>query len=304
MYVLTGATGGLGSQVLESLLKLIPSNQIVVSLYNTSSTASAHLSSLGVTVRHGDYDDPESLRSAFTGGSKLLIVSFPSINDLERFNHHKTAIDAAIEAGVKHIYYTSLAFSSDSVTAVMKAHIRTEEYLKSKKVRYTIIREGIYSESIALYLGFFDPTFPQEETVIKVPGDGGIAWVSRRDLGAGTAKLLTLDDYTNQTVLLSGDKAYTVTETAALVGKVVKKNVRTEIISVDEYVDIVGKGRLGPGFAKQWATTYDGLKRGECATVDPLLGHLIGRLTPLEDVLRKLLLKEGETQSNVNQYAK
>lgn len=304
MYVLTGATGGLGSEVLHYLLKLVPADQIVVSLYNTSSAASDHISSLGVTVRRGDYSDSESLKSAFAGGTKLLIVSFPSINDLERYYHHKTAIDVAMEVGIKHIYYTSLAFSGDSVTAVMKAHLRTESYLNSKEIKYTIIREGIYSESIALYLGFFDLTFPQAETVIKVPGDGGIAWVSRRDLGAGTAKLLTLDDYTNQTVLLSGDKAYTVTETAALVGKVVKKNVRTEIISTDEYVNTLGKGRLGPEFAKQWATTYEGLKRGECATVDPLLGHLIGRLTPLEDVLRVLLLKEGETQSNVNKYAK
>jgi uncharacterized protein YbjT (DUF2867 family) len=304
MYVLTGATGGLGSQVLHFLLKLVPSDQIIVSMYNTSSAASAHLSSLGVTVRRGDYNDPDSLNSAFAGGTKLLIVSSPSISDLERFHHHKAAIDAAVDVGIKHIYYTSLAFASDSVTAVMKAHIRTEEYLKSKDIRYTIIREGIYSESIGLYLGFFDPTFLQEETVIKVPGDGGIAWASRRDLGAGTAKLLTVDDYTNQTVLLSGDKAYTITETAALVGKDVQKNVKTEIVSVDEYVDIVGKGRLGPKFARLWATTYDGLKRGECATVDPLLEHLIGRLTPLEDVLRELLLKEGESQSNVNQYAK
>lgn len=304
MYVLTGATGGLGSQVLQPLLKLVPSNQIVVSLYNSSSAAADHLSFFGVTVRHGDYNKPKTLRSAFAGGTKLLIVSSPSIHDMERFQHHKAAIDAATDVGVKHIYYTSLAFASDSVTAVMKAHLRTEAYLKSKDIAYTIIREGIYSESIGLYLGFFDPTFPQEETVIKVPGDGGIAWVSRPDLGAGTAKLFTLDSYTNKIVLLSGDKAFTVEETAAVVGEIVKKNVRTEIVSVDEYVDIVGKGKFGPEFAKLWATTYDGLKRGECATCDPLLGHLIGPLTPLEDVLQKLLLKEGEAQSNVNQYAK
>ena len=303
MYVLTGATGGLGSQVLQSLLKLVPSNQIVVSLYNSSSDAADHLLSLGVTIRHGDYNKPETLRSAFAGGTKLLIVSSPFNHDMERFQHHNAAIDTAIDVGIKHIYYTSLAFASDNVTAVMKAHLRTEAYLKSKDIAHTIIREEIYSESIGLYLGFFDPTFPQEETFIKVPGDGGIAWVSRPDLGAGTAKLLALDSYSNKTVLLSGDKAFTVEETAALVGQIVKKNVRTDIVSVEEYVDIVGKGKLGPEFAKLWATTYDGLKRGECATVDPLLWHLIGPLTPLEDVLKKLLLK-GETQSNVNQYAK
>jgi hypothetical protein len=60
MYVLTGATGGLGSQILKSLLNIVPANQIIVSLYNTSSSASTYLSSLGVTVHHGDYTSRNS----------------------------------------------------------------------------------------------------------------------------------------------------------------------------------------------------------------------------------------------------
>jgi len=291
-YVLTGTTGNLGSQVLKALLKLVPPSEIIVSLYNTSSEAATHLQSLGVIIRHGDYKNPDSLKQAFSGGKKLLLVSSPSIQDLERFNQHRTAIDAAIAVGIQHIYYTSLAFSSDSVTAVMKAHLRTEAYLKDSGVNYTSIREGIYSESVHMYLGFFDPTFPDEETVIKVPVDGKIAWVSRPDLGAGTAKLLTSDDFSNKIVRLSGDKAYSVSETAALLEKVVGKKVRVEIVSFDEYIARLGKGKFGPEFARLWATTYNGLERGEAATVDPLLQELIGPLTPLEDVLRSIFPKK------------
>ena len=103
MCVLTGATVGLGSQVFKSLLKLVPANQIIVSLYNTSS-ASNHISSLGVTVRHGDYTHPETLKTAFAGGTKLLIVSSPSIHDMERFKQHKAAMDVAVEVGIQHSY--------------------------------------------------------------------------------------------------------------------------------------------------------------------------------------------------------
>jgi hypothetical protein len=55
MYVLTGSTGGLCSQVLKSLLKLVPTDQVIVSLYNPKSDAAEATRSLGVTVRHGDY---------------------------------------------------------------------------------------------------------------------------------------------------------------------------------------------------------------------------------------------------------
>jgi len=130
MYVLTGTTGGLGSETLKSILQLVPPSEIIVSLYNPSSTAANDLESIGVTVRRGDYKSPESSKTAFTGGKKLLIVSFPSIGNHERFDSHKAAIDGAIEVGIEHIYYTSLAFASHSVTTVMKAHLLTEAYLK------------------------------------------------------------------------------------------------------------------------------------------------------------------------------
>jgi uncharacterized protein YbjT (DUF2867 family) len=41
--------------------------------------------------------------------------------------------------GVKHIYYTSLAFKDDATAGVMQAHLRTEEVLKKSGVTYTII---------------------------------------------------------------------------------------------------------------------------------------------------------------------
>jgi hypothetical protein len=50
--------------------------------------------------------------------------------------------------------------------------------------------------------------------------------------------------------------------------------------------------------------TYNGLERGECATVDPLLQNPIGDLTLLEEVLRAILLKEGEVSWTIEQYAK
>lgn len=71
----------------------------------------------------------------------------------------------------------------------MQPHLATEAYLKQSGVTYTVIREGIYSESWPLYVGFWNAK--KEERELKIPyGDGGIAWVCRDDLGEGTAKLM------------------------------------------------------------------------------------------------------------------
>lgn len=147
------------------------------------------MKSSGVEVRKGDYAKPETLVAAFAGGDKLLIVSYPSIAYEVRVNSHKAAIDAAKRVGIKHVYYTSLMFGDDSQAAVMQAHLATEKYLKESGLTYTIIREGIYSESYPLYFGYWRPGKPGSE--VKVPHtEGGIAWVCRDDLGEGTAKLM------------------------------------------------------------------------------------------------------------------
>ena len=140
-------------------------------------------------MRRGNYSDPASLDTAFAGADKLLIVSYPSIAHAERVANHKNAIDAASRAVIKHIYYTSLAFASDSKAAVMQAHLDTEKYLKESGLTYTILREGIYSESYPLYFGFWSPGEGNDEVLVPY-SDGGIAWVSREDLGEGTAKIM------------------------------------------------------------------------------------------------------------------
>ncbi|KAI0765716.1 NmrA-like family protein [Trametes elegans] len=284
-YIITGATGGLGSQVFKYLLKLVP-----------------EIKSSGVEIRRGDYGDPTSLDSAFAGGDKLLIVSYPSIAHELRVRHHKNAIDAAKRAGIKHVYYTSLAFASDSVAAVMQAHIDTEKYLKESGLTYTILREGIYSESYPLYFGFFDPAEGKDEVVIPY-SDGPIAWVSREDLGEGTAKIM--GGFQNETRLLSGSRAISLKEIADKVSSLLGRNVRLVVSTEDDYVQ-ANLGKHGPRgeeeFLRKWVTTYKALERGELDVVDPLLQQVLGReLKPFEDTLKETL---GLHSSVMEQYAK
>lgn len=173
---------------LQRLIRMHAASDIIVSLYNLAG-ATAEITNSGVEVRRGNYSDPASLDAAFAGADKLLIVSYPSIAHAERVANHKNAIDAAKRAGIKHIYYTSLAFASDSKAAVMQAHLDTEKYLKESGLTYTILREGIYSESYPLYFGFWSPGEGNDEVLVPY-SDGGIAWVSREDLGEGTAKIM------------------------------------------------------------------------------------------------------------------
>lgn len=181
-----------------------------------------------------------------------------------------------------------------SVAHVMQAHLDTERYLdecthQHKGFGYTVIREGLYSESYPLYTAFFDPKHPVDEIIIPHDGSGpGIAWVKREELGEGTAELLKRFvkdpanfEYKNKKVLLSGSKTLTLEETVAILGRIAKHPVRIRQVSVDEYAK---QPQLAPNFtyhgvdhSKVWATTFEAFRRGESAFVSPLLGELLGR---------------------------
>ncbi|MCJ1392194.1 hypothetical protein MMC18_005061 [Xylographa bjoerkii] len=323
---LTGATGGLGSRVLHHLLHTlsIPPSSLVISSQNPSPSSP---SDSGVETRHGDFLNPSTLPSAFAGASTLLLISYPSIAHALRVTAHKNAIDAAIRAGVTHVVYTSLAFAGDSQAAVMQAHLETEEYLKRtcagrEGVHYTIIREGIYCESWALYLGFFDPgkaVSDGDGRVVRVPegADRGVAWVGRDELGQGTARILVQrEKFADQTVLLSGGAAVSLRGVAETISGIMgwqgKEAVKVEELGKERWVDAMVEMKTGKKedaetreFMEKWYTTYPAIEKGELDVVDPRLEGLLGRkLESMEESLKKHLKDVGGARESIGQYAK
>ena len=178
----------------------------------------------------------------------------------------------------------------------MLAHLDTEAYLASRvspMFSYTIIRQGLYSESFPVYTSNFNldqaRSSPDSALTIRIPLDGaerGIAWAKRDELGEATAKLLkeyTTDpasfEYVNKLVILSGPKEYTLNETAEVFGRVLGKKVAIQQVSIDEYVEQVGVGYGSDSteLDRLWATAFEGIRHGEAATVTGHLKKLLGR---------------------------
>lgn len=187
MLALTSTTGKLGSATLKAILehKLIsPSNLVICTSSPLTSPKLNAYKAQGLQIRSFDFNSPDS--AAFTGCTKLFLVSTPQIaldfNDAPlgegREKHHFAAIDAARKAGVKHVVYTSLAFGSASEAGVMRAHSRTERYLRELEMEgvmdVTIIREGLYNSSWPLYLGYFDVGRDERDEIV-VAGDGRVS---------------------------------------------------------------------------------------------------------------------------------
>lgn len=280
MILVTGATGGLGHQTIDCLLTSTPAAEIAALVRDVSKATD--LVRRGVDVRQADYVDYPALVQAFRGVDKVLLVSAVAFTD--RVGQHRNVIDAAKEAGVKHLFYTSIQRSSNFVLPeVTESDLTTEAYLKASGLVYTILKNGYYFEGLGLLIGSEVP-----DTEIRFPaGEGKIAFVKRTELAAATAALLTSEGHEDQEYTLSGNEAYSFEDIAREFSALAGRPIAYKSIEPTPYIAQQVAAGFPEGVANffaQWgAATKDGMLAGTHETVERLLGR---KPTSLQEYLK------------------
>ena len=121
--VITGATGQLGRRTVGSLLQRgVPAARIVAAGRNTD--VLAQLADKGVRTARIDYNDPATLKEAFVGADSVLLISGSEVG--KRVDQHRNAIEAAKDAGVGRVVYTSGPKATTSPLVLAPEHKATE----------------------------------------------------------------------------------------------------------------------------------------------------------------------------------
>lgn len=237
--LVTGATGKLGSKVVESLLKSIPARELAVSVRNPEKAEG--LRSRGVEVRHGDFDHPETLENAFKGIDRLLIISADGDNET-RIRQHTNAVRAAEHAGVKFIAYTSLANATESKNIMAPPHVATEAAIIKTGIPYSFLRNNWYLEN---EIGSIQGAMAGAPWVTSA-GEGKVGWALQQDYADAAAAVLVGSGHENTVYELSGP-LLTQEELASALGNVLGKEVPVQQVSDEKYAEIM-KGLGLPDF--------------------------------------------------------
>jgi len=221
--LVTGATGHLGSKVIETLLKKIPSSQI--SIITRKEDKRAEFESKGFNAFIGNYDDTASLENAMSGVDTVLLISSGDQGD--RMQEHKNVIDAAKKTGVKHIAYTSRSLKDRNTLAnkLMVEHFQTEDYIKESGLNYIFFRNILYMDVIPQFIG---GNVALEKGIFLPAGDGRVAFALRSEMGEAMANVLLNETCENKIYNFTGSETYSFYDIAAtlteLSGKEVKYN--------------------------------------------------------------------------------
>lgn len=232
MILITGATGHLGSAVIDSLLKQTNASDIVALVRSEEKGQS--LKEKSVNIKIGSYDDIASLEKAMQGVDKVLLISGM---DEHRLEQHKNVVNAAKQAGVKLIGYTSVALTDWKATdhALMNSHFETEEYIKESGVNYAFFRNTLYADVLPMFLG--EQVF--ERGIFLPAGDGKVQYVLRTEMAEGIANSLVSDNVDHKVYDIVNTRAYSFADIAAILSDLAGKNISYTAADTDAFISVM-----------------------------------------------------------------
>ncbi|MEO3771094.1 NAD(P)H-binding protein [Micromonospora sp. B9E7] len=271
MFVVTGATGQLGSQIVDRLLDRLPPDAVGVSVRDVDKAAG--LAERGVRVRAGDFTEPATLEHAFEGADKVLIVS-AAIRGGGALVANRAAIDAAHAAGAKRILYTShQAASLDSLFAPQATHAATEEHLAGLGVPFTALRNGFYASTLSFSIGT-----ALETGQLVAPADGPVSWTAHADLAEAAAIALTEEGPLDGiTPALTAAETLDLEAVAGILTDITGRAVTRIVVSDDQWRATAIERGMPVAAADFTLGMYRAARRGEFTVTDPTLQTLIGR---------------------------
>ena len=260
----TGASGNLGGRIARLLADAGVEQRLVL----RDPSRAPELP--GTRVARATYADRDAVRRALDGLDVVLMVS--AAESEHRLEEHRAFVDAAAEAGVRHLVYISFYGASPDATFLLaRDHYATEQHIEASGMAWTHLRDNLYADFFPMLVG--------EDGVIRGPADDGrVAAVAQDDIAAAaTAVLLDPAAHERRTYSLTGPEAITLAEAAAVMTRLLGRPVAFR----DETLEEAYASRAGYGAADwqvaAWVSTYTAIASGELAgvtgDVELLTGH-------------------------------
>jgi uncharacterized protein YbjT (DUF2867 family) len=264
IYLITGATGGVGAKVVGHLLR----SGVRPRVFVRDAARARALFGNQVDIFAGDLADPVSLGAALDGTDSLFLVnSGPRIPILDAL-----AAKAAKAAGVSHLVKLS-SLDVEQSLAIGAWHEQGEAVVRASGIPFTLVRPtGFMSNLLA-----WAHSIKAAGIVRASTGDGRRPFIHSADIAAVAAAALTTRSYLGESLAITGPEAVSFSEIAARIGAAIGKQLQFQFISDEE---------AGRRFSSTGASTEEtaahvalwrAIREGRLATVTDGVRRILGR---------------------------
>jgi uncharacterized protein YbjT (DUF2867 family) len=263
-YLITGATGDVGSKVVRRLIDRGERPRVFL----RDTEKARRLFGEREKIFTGDLADAQSLATALKGVDSLFLVnSGPRIAELDEL-----AAACARAAGVAHLVKLS-SLDVEQSLAIGAWHERGEAAIRASGVPFTFVRPTGFMSNLLVWAH----SIRAEGVVRASTGDGKRPFIHSDDIAAVAVQALTARSHAGQALAITGPQALSFSEITTRIAEAIGKPMRFEAISDDE----AGRRFRSTGASEEETAAHLELSRaireGRLATVTDGVERLLGR---------------------------
>ena len=259
-----GAMGNVGTEVIRSLAGM----KIPVRAADLSSEKIRERFGDGVQAVHFDFSDTATFSDAFKGIQKIFVMRPPQISNIKR--DMVPALEAAKEAGVKHMVFLSLIGIEQNK---MVPHYQVEKWILASGMDYTFLRCSFFMQN--LNTTHLAEIRDRDEIYIPV-GNAKTSFLDVRDIGAVAALALTEKGHAKKAYDLTGSEALDYYKVAEMFTEVLGRKITYQNPSSMHFFRRQKQNnKLMFALVTTWL--YDNTRKGMAETVTSEVKRLLGR---------------------------
>lgn len=265
----TGATGHLGSKVIEHLNKEKQDLEIIALVHNKNHAQA--LIETGYEIREIDFQNQDSLIKAFAGIDTLVYVASKTYSVFDRVRELENVLSALEDNQVKNLVAMSFIADQENNPFVMSPFYGyLPRRLAGTDLNYAIAKNSLYADPLVPYL----PELIERKGLIYPVGDQEMSFITLEDSAEAMAKMALSEKYlkSRKSYLLTQARSYTMPELGAVMTKVTGHEIGYHPVSVEEF----GKIYAAEGDGAELASMYKGGAMGYLHGLSDAFAHITG----------------------------
>lgn len=262
-----GATGNIGKE----LVNLLVTHGHAVRATVRSTTRTEELKSLGIEMVEADLQDSSALKAAMNGVDKVFFVT-PGVPNMVELSSN--IIQAAKQAGVKHLVKLSGAGAELEAITLAKWHRAAEKEIEQSGIAYTFLRPNSFMQNI---VNFNSYTIKDHGAFYAPMGDGKVALIDARDIAKVAFRVLTEEGHENRAYYLSGPSAISYGEIADILSSVTGKPVNYVDVPADAARQSMLEAGMPTVVVDAMLELYHIIKLGYTAEVSSTVEEITGQ---------------------------
>ena len=255
-YLVTGATGHLGSRVVEKLLQLSEASSVSAAVHTPAKATK--LKTQGVRVVASDYLDVQSMVRAFTGQDVVIYIPSKTYDVLQRITEFENTITALKIAKVASVIFVSFYADQENNPFTMSPYYAyAPRRLATSGLNYAVIKNSLYADPLVPYL----PELIERQALIYPVGDQAMSFITQDNSAEAIATLATKpalrDD--GQIYTLTQEHSLTMPELGQMMSDVTGHHIGYAPVTTEEFGRIYAAEGDGEELASMYAAGALGL---------------------------------------------